>query len=187
MARITGREAVILGLLCEGPQYGYELEKTLEERGMRAWTEIGFSSIYYLLKKLESKNLITSTVKDVEGKPSRRIYRVTEQGITMMKQKVKSVLSESRKEISPFDLGIAYSNLLSPEQVIECLDLYLESLEKRKVFLENSIHEKKKGGANYTVIALFSRPLARIEAEREWIEEFKEEIKKGCCHGKNSP
>ncbi|MGC1121906.1 MAG: PadR family transcriptional regulator [Candidatus Methanofastidiosia archaeon] len=187
MVRITGHEAVILGLLCEGSQYGYELEKTMEERGMRVWTEIGFSSIYYLLKKLEAKNLITSTVKDVEGKPSRRVYQVTEQGRTMMRQKVKSVLSESKKEISPFDLGIAYSNLLPPEQVLECLDSYLESLEKRKLFLENSIHEKREGKADYTVIALFSRPLTCIEAEEKWVQEFKEEMEKRCNHGKNNP
>jgi DNA-binding PadR family transcriptional regulator len=187
MVRITGREAVILGLLCEGSQYGYELEKTMEERGMRVWTEIGFSSIYYLLKKLEAKNLITSTVKDVEGKPSRRVYQVTEEGRTMMRKKVKSVLSESKKEISPFDLGIAYSSLLSPERLVECLDSYLESLEKRKIFLENSIREKKEGKADYTVIALFSRPLACIEAEEKWVQEFKGEIEKRCNHGKNNP
>ncbi|MBU7015582.1 MAG: PadR family transcriptional regulator [Theionarchaea archaeon] len=187
MVRITGREAVILGLLCEGSQYGYDLEKTLDQRNMRVWTEIGFSSIYYVLKKLEAKNLITSTVESVSGKPSRRVYHVTEQGLIMMRQKVKSVLSESKKEVSPFDLGIAYSNLLLPEQVVECLDSYLESLEERTLFLELSIHKKMEEGADYRVIALFSRPLALIKAEKTWVVEFKGEIERRCHHGKDSP
>ena len=41
--------------------YGYTIEKIIEERGMRHWTDIGFSSIYYVLKRLESRNLIVSS------------------------------------------------------------------------------------------------------------------------------
>ena len=55
---INEREAAILGLLWEKPLYGYTIEKIIEERGMRHWTDIGFSSIYYVLKRLESRNLL---------------------------------------------------------------------------------------------------------------------------------
>lgn len=178
MSRISDREAAILGLLCEGPRYGYELEKVIEERGMRVWTEIGFSSIYYVLNKLEAKEYISSTVKEVEGKPSRRVYTVTDKGIATMKEKIISVLSLNKKTISPFDLGIAYHYLLEPGEVLECLRLYLESLDKRRSTLERSICEKQKEGVNYRVIALFSRPLAHVNAERLWVEQFMKEIER---------
>jgi DNA-binding PadR family transcriptional regulator len=178
MSRISDREAAILGLLCEGPRYGYELEKVLEERGMRVWTEIGFSSIYYVLNKLEAKGIISSAVKEVEGKPSRRVYTVTEKGVLTMKEKITSVLSLNKKTISPFDLGIAYHHLLKLEEVLECLRLYLESLDERRSALERSICEKEKEGANYRVIALFSRPLAHVNAERLWVEQFIKEIER---------
>jgi len=172
MSRISNREAAILGLLCEGPKYGYELEKIIEERGMRVWTEIGFSSIYYVLKRLEKRGIIKSAVQEVEGKPNRKIYTVTEKGRKTMKEKVKNVLSKNEKMISPFDLGIAYHYLLKPEEVLECLRLYVKSLDKRKDVLERSIHTNKKEGKEYRVIALFSRPLAHVEAEKEWVEQF---------------
>ncbi len=178
MPRISDREAAILGLLCESPRYGYELEKIIEERGMRVWTEIGFSSIYYVLKRLESREYIQSEVKDVEGRPSRRVYTVTEKGQTAMKEKVKSVLSQNKKVISPFDLGIAYHYVLEPEEVLGCLTQYIESLDERKAVLERSIREKEKEGAKYRVIALFLRPLAHVKAEKEWVEQFTEKIKK---------
>ena len=183
MSRISDREAAILGLLCEGPQYGYELEKIIEERGMRVWTEIGFSSIYYVLKRLEASRFIVSAVKDVEGKPSRRVYTVTEKGVAAMKEKVRSVLSQNKKLITPFDLGLAYHHLLEPEEVIGCLTLYLESLGKREDVIERSIREKEKEEANYRVFALFTRPLAHVRAEREWVEQFIEEIKRGSDYG----
>ena len=45
---MTNAEFAILSLIFELPRHGYEIEKTIEKRGMREWTEIGFSSIYYL-------------------------------------------------------------------------------------------------------------------------------------------
>lgn len=178
MSRISDREAAILGLLCQGFRYGYELEKVIEERKMRFWTEIGFSSIYYVLKRLENKELIQSTVENVEGKPSRRVYNVTEKGHKAMKEKVKHVLSTNKKLISPFDLGIAYHFLLEPEEVLDCLKLYTESLDKRKIHLERSICEKEKEGVPYRVIALFSRPLAQVKAEKAWVEQFMKELRR---------
>ncbi len=74
--------------------------------------------------------------------------------------------------ISPFDLGIAYHYFLKPEEVLECLRLYVKSLDKRKDVLERSIHTNKKKCKEYRVIALFSRPLAHVEAEKEWVEQF---------------
>jgi DNA-binding PadR family transcriptional regulator len=187
MSRISHREAAILGLLCEGPQHGYELEKIIEERRMRAWTEIGFSSIYYVLKRLERRGFVESTVKEVEGRPSRKVYSVTEKGRTVMKEKVESVLSQRKKVISPFDLGIAYSHLLEPEKMVKCLNLYRKSLERNITFLEGSISEKKKEGANYRVIALFSLPLARVKAEKEWVEQFKKDMERRYEYGTDSP
>ncbi|MBU7016279.1 MAG: PadR family transcriptional regulator [Theionarchaea archaeon] len=186
MSRISDREAAILGLLCERSRYGYELEKIIEERGMRVWTEIGFSSIYYVLNKLEIKGYISSTVKEVEGKPSRRVYTVTDKGVLTMKEKIKSVLSLNKKTVSPFDLGIAYHYLLKPEEVLECLRLYLESLDKRRTALERSIREKQREGANYRVIALFSRPLAHVNAERLWVEQFIKEVERRDIDEENS-
>jgi hypothetical protein len=63
---MTNAELAILGLIVERPRHGYEIEKVIEERGMREWTEVAFSSIYYILRKLEKKNLIHSRL-DTHG------------------------------------------------------------------------------------------------------------------------
>ena len=44
-AALTPAELTILGLLEEQPRHGYELEQVIEERGIRQWTALGFSSI----------------------------------------------------------------------------------------------------------------------------------------------
>ena len=71
---MTNAELAILSLIAEQPRHGYDIEQVIEARGMREWTEIGFSSIYYLLKKLEKDGLIESQLEQQEGKgPARKV------------------------------------------------------------------------------------------------------------------
>lgn len=177
MSRISDLEASILGLLYEEPQYGYQLEKSIEGWGMRNWTQIGFSSIYYVLKKLEKKELVTSELKKVEGKPSRKVFTITPLGMETLKEKLICLLSWNKKSISPFDLGVAYLNYLEPSEVVDCLENYIESAQGRIKFLESSVKTQKELNAPYYVVALFSRPLANLKTEMEWVKEFIETIK----------
>ena len=177
MDEISDIEAAILGLLYEEPQYGYQLEKTIEGWGMRNWTQIGFSSIYYVLKKLEKKELVTSRLLAVEGKPSRKVFTITGKGKDTMKEKVRYLLSWNTKLINPFDLGLAYLNYLQPAEVIKCLENYRESARGRIKFLESAVKTQEKMKSPYHVVALFSRPLLQLKAEMEWVEEFIGKIK----------
>lgn len=178
MSRISDLETAILGLLYEEPQHGYQLEKTIEGWGMRNWTPIGFSSIYYVLKKAGKKELVESKLEKVEGKPSRKVFTITDLGKNTMKEKLTSLLSWNKKLINPFDLGLAYLNYLEPQEVIDCLENYLESAQGRIKFLESSVKMQKELKSPYYVVALFSRPLASLKTEMEWVKEFIEEIKR---------
>ncbi|MFX1521014.1 MAG: PadR family transcriptional regulator [Promethearchaeota archaeon] len=171
MTEITDRETAILGLLAEKSRHGYEIEKVIEERGYRDWTDIGFSSIYYILNRLEDKGLIESKIIDVEGKPSRRVYNITEVGVSVLQEKVKALLSNPAKLISPLDLGIAHIPMLKPEVVVECLKNYIKSLGKSIDFLENAYYQHEENSP-YFVTALFSRPLAHLKTEKLWLELF---------------
>ena len=43
---MTDAELAVLSLVAEQPCHGYEIEQVIEARGVREWTEVGFSSIY---------------------------------------------------------------------------------------------------------------------------------------------
>ena len=176
MCRISNIEVAILGLLCELPRYGYEIEKTIEERNMRNWTEIGFSSIYYVLKKLEEKELIRSKVEVVENKPPRKVYTVTDEGYSVMKKNVKQLLSSFERVISAFDLGLMNMSLLDKGEVIECFGKYLRSIDDTLVFLNDSKCEMEGFGLPEHVIALATRPLAHVHTERKWVEDYTKNV-----------
>jgi DNA-binding PadR family transcriptional regulator len=177
MSIISDLEAAILGLIFEKPQYGYQLEKNIESWGMRNWTQIGFSSIYYVLKKLEKKKLVKSKLEVVEGKPSRKVFTITDLGRKTMKEKLRDILSWNKKLITPFDIGLAYINYLKPHEAVQYLDNYLISSQGRIKFLESSVKTQEDLNAPFYVVALFSRPLAQLKCEMEWVEQLIEKIK----------
>ena len=169
---ISDIEAAILGLLCEKSQYGYDLDRTIDERGMRNWTQIGFSSIYYVLKRLERSDFISSGLEAVPGKPSRRNYTITELGKEAMREKIACVLSSCPKLISPFDMGLANINMLTQQEAIRCLHDHVKSLDDRARFLERGIAESMGRGDPYRVTLLFELPLVQLEAERQCIDKL---------------
>jgi PadR family transcriptional regulator, regulatory protein PadR len=71
--------AVLAQLRCE--HYGYTLRKTLAERGL----EIEESTLYPLLRRLESQGLLLSEWRE-EDKRNKRFYRLSPEGEQMLGQ-----------------------------------------------------------------------------------------------------
>jgi len=173
---INEREAAVLGLLCESPLYGYTIEKIIEERGMRHWTDIGFSSIYYVLKRLESKMFITSSCEQQEDKPSRKVYTITDAGLDMMKCTVRSFLTLHTRISSPFDLGIAHLPLIPEQETVACLRERLAGLDKTIEHVRQIRERKADEKRPFYVLALFDRTLAHLDTEKKWVRKFIGEV-----------
>src|SRR5262245_5948586 len=79
---LTDAELLTLGLVAEMPRHGYELEQTISHRSMREWTQIGFSSIYFVLGELQRMKLVTARKRaGASANPkARKVYSVTPAG-----------------------------------------------------------------------------------------------------------
>ena len=170
------REAAILGLLCEKPLYGYTIEKIIGERGMRHWTDIGFSSIYYVLKRLESRNLIVSSCRQQENKPSRKVYTITLEGEQQMRAKVSSLLSQNQRIVSPFNPGVAHLQLLPTSETIACLNERMKAPDNAIEHIKTHRIQHEKIKKPYFLLALSDRALAHLCAEKSWVEKFIAEV-----------
>ncbi len=176
MTGISNLEASILGLICERSQYGYELEKTIEQRHMRMWTDVAYSSIYYVLKKLESKGYVTSKKEIVENRPIRKVFSVTPEGRVVMKEKIMEVLVEFEKHVFAIDLGLMNLDLLTLDEVLDCLDKYESDIDQTLEFLECVGEEVAANDGPPNIRALVRKPTYHVNAEREWLKEFRQEI-----------
>lgn len=172
---ISDLEASILGLVCEGYRYGYELEKVIEERNMRNWTEIAFSSIYYVLKRLEKSGLIQSGSEMANGR-SRKVYDVTPLGIDEMKTKVTDLISSHNAVADPFHLGIGNLQRLSFEEAVTGLKSYSQSLDAKEQFYTKRLADLTDSEWPLHIRGLVTRPLAMLAAEKKWVESYIKEI-----------
>jgi DNA-binding PadR family transcriptional regulator len=178
---ISEREAAVLGLLCENPLCGYTIEKIIDERGMRYWTDIGFSSIYYVLKRLERRDLVTVSCEQQEDKPSRKVYAITAAGRNLMKEKVRSQLAHPHRIASPFDLGIMYNQLLSRKETVACLKERMMALDRSMHALRARQAKHKQNNKPYFVLALSDRALAHLTTEKMWVEQFIREVERNAA------
>jgi DNA-binding PadR family transcriptional regulator len=173
---MTNAELAILGLVAEQPRHGYELEHLIESRGMRRWTDIGFSSIYYLLNKLEKQGRLESRIDwKRERGPARKVYSLTPQGYSEWMTAALSVLREPHPVHHSLMLGLANMPGLPQAAAAEALHTYRASLlELRNTLVLQA--DRDALGAPPAVHALFDLSLTLIDAELNWLERFLEQL-----------
>lgn len=166
-------DLAILGLVVEKPRYGYEIEQVIEERNMRDWTEIGFSSIYHILNRLEKNNYLAARLEASEGRgPARKVYEVTEDGRSAWYQATLEALSTPAKHDQSFYLGMVGLSAVPREEALKALENYRQKLHERRHVVNARRQAVGEGEALFIVDAMFDYGLHQIDAEIEWIETF---------------
>lgn len=167
---MTNAELAILSLVVEQPRHGYEIEQVIEERGMRDWTEIGFSSIYYLLKKLEGKGLIEGQLQEAERGPARKVYQATPTGREAYRAAVLDALAVPRRWYSTLLLGLSGLPDVPLAEAVAALRQYRAALvERRDVVQAKWDLQRPLPGF---IDALFDYSVTMIQAEITWVEAF---------------
>ena len=87
---------LVLNLLSEKSQYGYELIKTLKQRSNDVF-DMKEGTLYPILHKLENDELISSSNQEVSGRV-RKVYCITDRG--------QRVLAREREEWREFSVAV---------------------------------------------------------------------------------
>jgi DNA-binding PadR family transcriptional regulator len=175
---MTNAELAILSLIAERPRHGYEIEQIIEARGMRDWTEIGFSSIYYLLGKLEKAGLIEARLQPAEGKgPARKVYSIGEAGRRALVAGALAALSAPGSGSSPFLLGLANYPILPRQQLLAALNSYAAQLEQSAQQVRQRVEAQRP--LPPFVQAMFDYSQTLLEAESQWIQAFIQQVEAG--------
>lgn len=172
---MTNAELAVLSLVAQQPRHGYEIEQVIEERGMRRWTEVGFSSIYFLLKKLEKGGFIEGRLEKTERGPARKVYHATKTGQEAFHAAIIEVLSVPQPSPRPLMLGLANLPSLSTEETLAALSRYRKHLTEKMEILRTAL-DNKQHSHPYFVDAMFELGLMVMQAELEWVEKFTRQI-----------
>ena len=179
-AVMTDAELTILCLVAEGPQYGYEIQHTIDDRGLREWLTIGFSSIYYILNKLERQKMLTSEMRADGQAPAHKMYRITDGGRGILQTSISELLRQPRGFGTGFELGLANLTVLKPRQVYKVLSDHHVDLKLRLEAVASSWIRHQAEDSESTaehIWALYTHSIALMKAELEWLESFIEDWK----------
>ena len=70
----------LLALLAQGPAHGYELKQAIEQRFGAVLPPLNAGQIYTTLSRLERDGLVDDDAVAQNGRPNKRVYRLTDAG-----------------------------------------------------------------------------------------------------------
>lgn len=162
---LTDAELLVLGLVAEMPRHGYELEQVIEQRGLREWTQIGFSSIYFVLGKLEKLNCVASETP--AGAKAKKVFRVTRTGQAALAEQSLAALRTVRPSYGSVLLGMTHWPMLKRDEALGALEERgaAVALEMERL---GEIQVTQQPLPDYIEV-LFDFALGQLRAESEWV------------------
>ena len=151
------------------PRHGYQLEQVIEQRNMREWTQIGFSSIYFVLGKLEGMKLV-SAKRPAEANANakaRRIYAVTRAGRCALVAQTLSALSTVRPTYSSVLLGMINWSALQRDAALQALRVRRDAIEAEAARLAG-IQIDQQPLPDFLDV-LFDHSIGQLRTEFEWV------------------
>ena len=170
-------KTVCLGLLTFGEATGYDLKKHFEA-GFEHFFATGFGSIYPALAALADEELVTFTeVPPLEGKPGRKVYRITPRGEQFLAQTLEDT-RPAHKMRSEFLAMMYFAHLLSPAKLKSVLDQKIGDFEAALQYIDQPVcPEEHKWPASVRFVSGFGK--AVLAAGRDYMRANRHLVEEG--------
>jgi DNA-binding PadR family transcriptional regulator len=170
---LTLADMVVLSMLAERAQHGYEMWCELERREVQEWASISKPQIYYSLKKLEAARHIALAADDDAGRgPDRRLFRPTSSGRRALADALARAEWATLEIPSPFVTWMVLSWQARPRdftaQVERRRRFLLEKLDFEQAALASIIDETSASSDAAMIVRLTIR---KQEVELAWLDE----------------
>ena len=160
-------KTVCLGMLCDGPASGYDLKKQFES-SFAHFFAAGYGSIYPALSSLASDKLVDCEEVAQEGKPDRKVYRITNTGHEALLDALADP-TPSHKVRSEFLAMMCFAHLMTPEQIAIVIDNRLDEIRRyEKLFDELEVEGEGRWTPGQHFVLGFGKAIT--EAKRQYIE-----------------
>ena len=129
MSSIKDKYILLLGILSNHVIHGYQLNQLLKSQ-TNAIT-IGKANAYKLLAKLEESDFVTHTEENVNNRPPRLVYSITNLGKEEFEHLIRERLSEFQPIEYPDGVALNFIELLEPQEALSLLKQKQERLAIR--------------------------------------------------------
>ena len=187
---MSALELAILGVLADGPQHGYELQKRIASVAGPA-PAVSFGSLYPALGRFEKAGTVTASTEAPErgaripmtgsldgeaiafrlrrggrrGGRARKVYAITDPG----RLRLDELLSNDSVDDRCFGLKLAFSDELEPAVLADQLARRRRLVADRLVELRRAVATAGDRGGRRLRVALLEHQITRAEAEAAWL------------------
>jgi DNA-binding PadR family transcriptional regulator len=176
--RVSKVELVTLGLVAEGPAYGYELLERLRSRGMVFWVEVGKASVYQALRRLEERGLIAGRAQEGTEGPDRRVYRLTAAGRARLRAGLLALCADAGPYEVDAGVGLGFAHLLTPDEARRAVGARAAAVREWRT----AVAEERERAASATgpgraiALRLLELQDALARTEQRWLASFADEL-----------
>lgn len=173
---LTNSEVALLGLLSEKPKHAWQIERDVEHRSMRSWTDLSQSTIYRQLTSLHKAGFVASEQDVVDGR-ARKVYSLTDAGRAALRERILDLLTEPETPTWGIDLATYNVNLVDTKDALAALGRYREQLGNAIGCWEATEEYMSSHSCPTYRLAVVRRPRYLLEAEIRWVDDFVAELK----------
>ena len=176
MRALSDAEVALLGLLAERPKHAWQIEKDVEYRDMRFWTDLSTSTIYKRLDALERAGMVASRTEIVDGR-ARKVHALTDLGRGTLEARLIELLTEPEHVRWRVDVATYNMDLLSKHEAVTALSAYREKLRDEVRGYGELEDFMRSSDCPSHRLAVARRPVFLLEAEILWVTGFIEALK----------
>ena len=167
-----------LGALTYGDATGYDIKKFFESSFSHCFLA-GYGSIYPALAELTAEKLVTARTVPGRGKPSRKLYHLTESGRRAFLAKLQET-EPQHKVKSEFLVLMYFAHLLPRDRLDAILDERLHDIERQlrliQEFESGSGRDERTNSSGARFVCGFGKTL--MGAAREYIRTHRRGLSK---------
>jgi DNA-binding PadR family transcriptional regulator len=157
-------KTLCLGMLSYGDACGYDIKKRFEAL-FRHFYSAGYGSIYPALAELTAAGLVTCRAVPQDGRPERKVYRITELGRRQFGDALATTQPQHKLR-SEFLAMLYFAELMDTARLNDLLDDRLRQLREAEAHIaaiQQAWNDEVPVGARF--VAGFGAVLARVAAE----------------------
>jgi DNA-binding PadR family transcriptional regulator len=169
-----------LGALTYGDATGYDIKKFFESSFSHCFLA-GYGSIYPALAELTDEKLVTARTLPGRGRPSRKLYRLTDAGRRAFLAKLQET-EPQHKVKSEFLVLMYFAHLLPKARLDAILDERLAEIERQLVVIAEFEGDGERDVQAYSSGARFVSGFGKtlMGAARDYIRTHRHGLSKGA-------
>jgi PadR family transcriptional regulator, regulatory protein AphA len=172
--------SAILGLLSWKPSSGYDLKRIISDSDIFYWSGNN-NQIYKSLVELQQESLVTYQVQLQESLPAKKVYTITDQGLSALHQSLLEA-PETPELHKSFLIQLAWAEILSDEEILALLEKYTEEIAVRlRMYQAQAVRPASRPDRSKREQYLWKRIeenlIAACQAELDWVLQTQQEFR----------